>query len=221
MTIWNWEDRNRAGYNAVQTPAVDHNQVYFSVVNGIMIMDKANGTELPGNPPFGGSAVGEQMSPMLTAAGHVVGRDYFGSNTMIAIDRKTLTRAWTGRTGYPYQPVTAGNVIYAYHADNNATIDAISDTDGTVLWSWPVPKGETLGSYPDSPSIGPYENMVLTDNLLFVGTQKNIYAIDLATRQTVWSYPVRGQLVLSSSKMLYIFVRTFMQDSKVIAIKLT
>jgi outer membrane protein assembly factor BamB len=216
-----WDRQYVGDYNAAQTPAVDDSQIYLYVVNGLVILDKATGDTLPGSAPYGGSTVGDQMSPVLTEGGHVVGRDYYDSNRLIALDRRTRTRAWTGRTGYEYQPVTAGNVIYAFHADNNATIDAISDTDGSVLWSIPVPKGETLGSYPDSPSIGPYENMILTDNLLFYGTQKNIYAVDLTTRQTVWSYPVRGQIVLSSGMVLYIFERIFMGDSRVIAIKLT
>ncbi|MDP3739344.1 MAG: PQQ-binding-like beta-propeller repeat protein [Hyphomonadaceae bacterium] len=216
-----WDKQYVGDYLAAQTPAVDESQVYLHVVNGLVILDKATGEMLPGSAPYGGSTVGDSMSPVLTEGGHVIGRDYFDGNRLIAIDRRTRARAWTGRTGYPYQPITAGNVIYAFHADNNATIDAISDTDGTVLWSIPVPKGETLGSYPDSPSIGPYENMILTDNMLFFGTQKNVYAVDLTTRQTVWSYPVRGQMVLSSGMVLYIFERIFMGDSRVIAIKLT
>jgi hypothetical protein len=216
-TTWEAGTRFTSGYNAVQTPAVDDTQVYYFVVNGITIVDKATGTLLPESPPFGGSTVGEQMSPIITARGHVVGRNMFDQSRMQAIDRATRKVAWTSRIGYPYQPVTAGNVIYAYHEDNAATIDAISDTDGSVLWSWPVPPGES-GSY--TPSIGPNENMVLTDNLLFLSTLKNIYAIDLITRQTVWTYPVRGQLVLTNNRTLLIFERTFLQDSRVIAIKL-
>src|SRR5262249_53575357 len=101
-------------------------------------------------------------------------------------------------------------VVYAFHA-NTSTIDAISDANGQVLWSWPLPTNDST----------PTENMVVTDNLLFLSTLQNVYAIDLATHQAVWTYPSHGILVLSNNLVLYIFQRDFLQNSKLTAIKLT
>jgi len=46
--------------------------------------------------------------------------------------------------------------------------------------------------------------IVVTDNLLFVSTDRAVYAIDLQSRQADWSSPVPGMLAISGRKMLYI-----------------
>ena len=45
--------------------------------------------------------------------------------------------------------------------------------------------------------------MIATDNALLASTSTATYAIDLATHNVLWSYPVGGQLALSD-QTLYI-----------------
>jgi outer membrane protein assembly factor BamB len=45
---------------------------------------------------------------------------------------------------------------------------------------------------------------VVTKNLFFVSTGNATYAVDIATRKNVWSYPAGGSLALSSQGVLYI-----------------
>jgi len=46
--------------------------------------------------------------------------------------------------------------------------------------------------------------VLVTKNLLFVSTADATYAVDIASRKQVWSYPVGGALALSSQGILFI-----------------
>jgi outer membrane protein assembly factor BamB len=73
-------------------------------------------------------------------------------------------------------------------------LDALSEKDGHVLWSWTPPAGNGYFR----------RNIVVTKNLVFVSTDANVYAIDLNTHQQVWQYPKPGMLAISSNLNLYI-----------------
>jgi outer membrane protein assembly factor BamB len=45
--------------------------------------------------------------------------------------------------------------------------------------------------------------MIVTDNEIFACTSSTLYAIDLATHDTIWTYPVSGRLALSDN-VLYV-----------------
>lgn len=64
-----------------------------------------------------------------------------------------------------------------------------------MRWSWTPPiAGEV--SWLAEP--------VVTNNMVFVSTDKNTYAIDMRTGKAVWSYPLAGRLALTRSGILYI-----------------
>jgi hypothetical protein len=46
--------------------------------------------------------------------------------------------------------------------------------------------------------------VLLTETMAFVSTNTNVYGIDLATHQTVWSYPGAALLALSQNGIVYI-----------------
>lgn len=63
--------------------------------------------------------------------------------------------------------------------------------------------------------------MIVTENLLFLSTDKSLYAIDLATHQTVWNYPTHGRLVLSPSLVLYVLQSDFgVPSSRILTFRL-
>jgi outer membrane protein assembly factor BamB len=62
--------------------------------------------------------------------------------------------------------------------------------------------------------------VVVTKNLAFVSTNRAVYAIDLATHQPVWSYPVAGMLAVSGNGMLYIVEGSRTTTGRLIAITL-
>lgn len=95
---------------------------------------------------------------------------------------------------YRVTPAYANGVLYAPN-NNPYRIEARSETDGTLLWSWIPPlSGET--SFHASP--------VVTKNLLIASTNLNTYAIDLKSHKVVWSYPAPGYLAISQNGILYI-----------------
>ena len=48
-------------------------------------------------------------------------------------------------------------------------------------------------------------NLIVTDNLVFVCSATQVYAVSLSTHKPVWSYPVKAAaLALSPSGVLYI-----------------
>jgi outer membrane protein assembly factor BamB len=91
------------------------------------------------------------------------------------------------------------------------SLDAIDEATGKVLWSW-IPSGTDSTSF--------HRNIVVTDNLLFVGTDKAVFALDLATKAPVWSYPKPGMLAISAGRTLYIVTGATASDGGLVAIKL-
>jgi outer membrane protein assembly factor BamB len=74
-------------------------------------------------------------------------------------------------------------------------LEARAEADGSLLWSWTPPFAGDRNFNSE---------VLLTDNLAFISTNKATYAIDLASHQTVWSYPLMGRLALSQSGILYV-----------------
>jgi len=61
---------------------------------------------------------------------------------------------------------------------------------------------------------------VVTNNLVFVSTDANVYAIDLSSHQAVWQYAKPGMLAISGSSILYIATGATLSDGNLVAIKL-
>ena len=124
--------------------------------------------------------------------------------------------AWLSEGRYLTQPALANGVVYAgtgaiYAVSGyTARFDAIDEITGKVLWSWTAPGGDT--SF--------YRNVVVAKNLLFVSTDKNVYALDLKTHQPVWQAPYPGSLALFGEGMLAITTGGDLSDGRVTVIQL-
>jgi outer membrane protein assembly factor BamB len=123
------------------------------------------------------------------------------------------TKAWEWATQNAYltQPAVAKGVIYAGR-NRPMSLDAIDETSGKILWSWaPTPElGDTEF----------HRNIIVTRNLLFVGTNTGVYAVDLATHKPVWRYAATGMMAISANRTLYIATGATTSDGKLVAIKL-
>lgn len=98
-----------------------------------------------------------------------------------------------------------------YAARNSpATLDALSEANGQVLWSWTPPAGDT--SF--------HRNILVTHNLVFVSTDQHVYAIDQSTHQAVWNIPSPGTLALSRNGVLLITTGATISDGNLVEIKL-
>jgi outer membrane protein assembly factor BamB len=161
-------------------------------------------------------------APMLGSTGNAIvfsdngftGRaassaEQYGDRVLVNYDVARQAIAWRSASAYFTHPAIANGVVYAAK-NSQASLDAMAESDGRVLWSWPLPAGNT----------GFHRNVVVTRNLVFVSTDANVYAIDLATHQAVWSYPKPGMLAISANAMLYIATGAGISDGGLVAIKL-
>jgi outer membrane protein assembly factor BamB len=135
--------------------------------------------------------------------------EQFGTRPLINFSTVGNAVRWRTTRTYITQPATAKGVVYA-GSNTPKSFDAIDEATGQVLWSWVPPPSDT----------GFHRNVVVTDNLAFVSTDRAIYAIDLSIRQPVWSYPTPGMLAISGSGTLYIVEGAREPTGRLIAIAL-
>ena len=210
------------------TPAADGRYVYQYGTAGspsLSVFDKLNGARVASiADPFSSGFSGYSMfsAPMLGTAGDVIsfsGGGFSGraassseqgvSRVLVSYDVGGSRVAWRSANAYQTHPAIAGGVIYAAR-NSPAALDALSEVDGRVLWSWALPAGDA--SF--------HRNIVLTRNLVFVSTDANTYAIDLTTHQSVWQYPRTGMLAISAGAVLYIVTGATISDGQLVAIRL-
>lgn len=213
-----------SGDDDMSTPAVDGRHAYHYSGLGLDVYAVADGSLVasipdPHGPGFGYSY---HAAPLLGSPDHVIAfsggafsgrasssQEHYDSRRLVNFSVQAATTRWITQNAYLTHPALAKGVIYA---GRNApkSFDAISEATGQVLWSWTA--ADTDSEF--------HRNVVVTDNLAFVSTDRAVYAIDLQTRQAVWSYPVPGTMSLSASGMLYIAEGARESTGRLIAIKL-
>ncbi|NOT87058.1 MAG: PQQ-binding-like beta-propeller repeat protein [Lysobacter sp.] len=211
-----------SGDDEMTTPAVDQSRVYHYDGTALVTYDTATGLKLssisdPYSPVQGYAHNG---APMLGRADSVTsfsGGTYsiFGSadlssaRPLINFSVANNAARWRTARAYMTQPATAKGIVYA-GSNTPKSFDAIDEATGQVLWSW----------VPQPSDVRFHRNVVVTDNLVFVSTNRVVYALDLATRQPVWSYPAPGTLAISASGTLYIVEGASQSTGRLIAIAL-
>ncbi|NOT87057.1 MAG: PQQ-binding-like beta-propeller repeat protein [Lysobacter sp.] len=213
-----------SGNDDMTTPAVDQSRVYHYDGTALVTYDTATGLKLsstsdPYNPGqsysyHGAPMLGRPDSVTAFSGGAFSGYglssvEQYGTRPLINFSVANNTARWRTARTYMTQPATAKGVVYA---GSNApkSFDAIDEATGQVLWSW----------VPQSPDLGFHRNVVVTDNLVFVSTNRAVYALDLATQQPVWSYPAPGMLAISGGGTLYIVEGAREPTGRLIAIAL-
>jgi outer membrane protein assembly factor BamB len=186
------------------TPAADQDTVYAYFGSRLSLIDPLTG-QIKGSivdPTFtnyiyviGGSVVLGAPNSAFAAAYDNSWLNGGGiGNSLIHFNTQALTVDWQSAGDYPATPAYNGGVLYAVN-NNPMQLEARSETDGSLLWSWvPPASGDVLFE----------SEVLLTKNLAFVSTNLSTYAVDLTTHKTVWSYPVTGNLALSSNGVLYL-----------------
>jgi outer membrane protein assembly factor BamB len=108
---------------------------------------------------------------------------------LVSFNVQARTIGWQRQGSFRGTPVLADGMIYV-QSDND--VEARRESDGSLAWIWHMPSNQ----YPVS--------MFATDNLLFVSTISDTYAVDLAAHQTVWTYPAGGHLTLTRDGILVV-----------------
>ena len=132
-------------------------------------------------------------------------------NRLMSVDLGTMQIKWDQSGSFTGMPVVGKGTVYGF---SGTVVAARRESDGTLLWSWQPPSPYTTAAPASTQSIA------LVNNLLFVslagsnyGQAGTTFAIDLTSHLTVWSYPMSGDIALSSQGYLFIG-----QNGKVAAI---
>ncbi len=186
------------------TPAVDSSSVYAYTGDALRVFDPVSGALKAsiGDPTFtnylyqiGGSAVLGAPNSVFAAAysnGYLNGGAI--GNALVHFNLQSNTADWTIGGDYPQTPAYDSGIVYAVN-NNPLRLEARSEADGTLIWSWTPPaRGDT----------GFVSEVLLTNNTVIVSTNLSTYAIDRSTHHAVWSYPAAGNLALSPNGILYI-----------------
>ena len=203
-----WEVTNEEPY-ARAAPAVDETRVYTVTsqsesqlsAGNLQILDRATGAPLasiahPATPGVSGG-----VAPVLGGRGNVMVHVACLQDTRFTCQLASLhiaTRAWAWTTTARYlaAPAVANGVVYARRDSSPMTVDAIDEATGAVLWSRPLPTGTKI-------SAG-LPNMIVTRNILFVGSDVVTYAMELESGRIAYELPRAGVLALSADRMLYL-----------------
>lgn len=207
------------------TPAVDDKYVYHYNGAALSLIDRNTGTKAAAiTDPFGSTSgyayhgspvIGGRNNVLAFAQGAFSGRasssaEHYEQRVISSFNIDTRTYEWSTPNAYLTTPAIANGVIYAAR-NAPMSLDAIDEATGKVLWSW-VPMGNDDLSF--------HRNIVVTRNLLFVSTDKAVYALDLATRKPVWCYSKPGMLAISADRTLYIATGATDSDGGLVAVKL-
>ena len=181
------------------TPAVKDGRVYaYGVPNdyyslGMSVFDAASGDTIwtlkddrllaGGTPVLGGS------NNLITVR----------SDRLVSVDLGTKQVQWERSGSFSGTAAVGNGTIYVISGQD---LQARSESDGTLRWSWTPPDGS------------PTREIVVTRNIVFVTTSANTYGVDIAARRQGWSYAAGGHLALSGQGYLFIA----QQDGKLTAV---
>jgi len=192
-----WRSMSPAGSTwGGQSLAVDEKHVYYHAGSGLQVFDRLTGVLMStiNDLPEASSGYDYNGGPIIAPAGSILSyQGWEGARKLARYDLSSKSVLWHSAQSYSTAPAYAKGFIYT--AKNEPPrLDVLKESDGSIAWSWVPPIADNV-------FIG---NAVVTDNLVFISTDKGTYAIDLATHQSVWSYPVGGNLALSPDFKLYI-----------------
>ncbi len=170
------------------TPAVDSSLVYAYVGEynpGLYVAHRSDGTAAFMIPDanFDWDGWSMNLAPVLGAHNDVV---VVHDGRLIRFDLTTRRIAWQLARSFAGQPSVAHDLIFAI---NGGRLDVFDEMTGLDRWSWAPPSGALRGS------------MIVTDTHLFAATGEAVYAVNLATHESEWSYPVAGHLALANGQL--------------------
>jgi len=218
-----WSNSSGSSWG-MDTPAIDNERVYVHSGNTLTAINKTNGETLftisdpLGNSNYeyhGSPVIGSDNNVLAFSGGAFSGRsssnvEHYEDRVISNFDKLTGEYQWS--TDYAYKTFfsISDGVVYA-GKNTPVSLDAISESTGKVLWSW-LP--------PDTQDTEFHRNIIVTKNLLFVNTNANIYAIDLKTKETVWSYNEPGMIAISDNRILLLAPGYRESDGRLIAFDL-
>jgi hypothetical protein len=196
-----------SGYDAwhLEATAADHDNIYHYTGESLDVFRRSDGLRIRSIPDPGhvmnaydywGGPIILQDGTVLAYSGTVSAERAdvrFGAQRPLVRYRpNTGDIAWRTVNSYRNIPATHGNLIFAAR-NNPYQLDAINIGDGSIAWSWTPPDGTGFRA-----------NIVVTDNVLFLSTSKNVYGISLSDRSVVFTYNAPGDIEITPYNLLLI-----------------
>lgn len=159
------------------TPAVNK-QYAITYTNGhLNVLDRLTGEVLVNiiDPHFKLHGYFTGFAPVMVSENEILTL-HSGYLSLFNIANQNIT--WSKGSGFIGQPSYDGKFIYASRNDGLCVLD----TSGKVSWNWYKKNEKVLGQ------------MLVTKNLIFISTNKNVYAISKKRHEQVWAYHASGLL---------------------------
>lgn len=167
------------------TPAVEEVRAfaYLGGYPGLYVKDRLTG--VPGaffvsDPNFGGYT---DLTPVIGGHGDVLATN---NNRLLSMDPSSGLFAWQLAGAFTGTPSVAKDRVYAIRSGRLVVLDETTDAE---LWTWQPPSGALAGT------------MIVTDTHVFASTSTAVYAVDLATHQSAWSYAAGGHLAIADDTL--------------------
>lgn len=180
------------------TPAVDASHIYSFLDSTMYVIDRTTGNILatPLDNSYTAFSYTAYSSPVI-GSGSVAGvyADTKPDNAISVFDASTNMLRWSAPGHYAGNPAYRAGVYYAW-STAPLQLEARSESDGSLLWSWSPPA--------DSAAMARPSEVLVTDSHAFVSTSTAVYAINLATHQSEWSMLHPGHLLISEDGVLYV-----------------
>jgi len=173
------------------TPAVADGLVYAytgSYSPKLSVADAATGAtvyEIP-DPDFTWNGWSMRIAPTLGEAGDLLATQ---GGRLVKFDLAGRRIEWQLRGTFTGNVVVADGTLYVFA---QGQVEARRESDGALLWVWPLEDGQQP------------RTVIATRNLLLVSTAAHTYAVDLAARRAMWSYPAGGHIALGKDGILAI-----------------
>jgi outer membrane protein assembly factor BamB len=196
------------------TPAVDGTYAY-AYIGGqtaytpaqLNVIDRRSGVLVASilDSTYQWAGYSMHSAPVIGAPGSVVAVNTGNpsTNELIDFDIQNNSIRWHFAGQYRGNPAYHAGKFYAWNAQP-LQLEVRSETDGSLLWSWAAPAGSNIQ--------GIENDVLLTDNLVFVSTGTATFAIDLLTHQSAWTLPYGGRLAMSNQGVLYLATHDPLDD---------
>ena len=184
----NWYD-DSAGADEY-APTVHQDSVYVYGETGLCVIDRAAGAANCLIKDHNYKSTSGYRRNAAPAVGHMKNILVIQNSRLINFDLKKQEISWTIDEAFLGQPSLGPGVVYAL---NNGVVEARKQISGELLWTWAPASDEELWS-----------DIIVSENMLFVGSRENTYAVELETKTEVWSCKAAGYLALDNDGDLVI-----------------
>ena len=163
------------------TPAVDGDTAYAYVGGTLSAINRLTGAVryTIQDPAFSWAGWSMNLAPVLGGMNDVL---IVHGGRLVRFDLLNRQIAYNLTGNFSGQPAVSNSVVYVI---SSGTLQARSQSNGALLWSFGLPS-ETLR-----------DEVALTINHAFVRTSTGIHAVDLNTRQAVWSRTGAGTVAIT------------------------